>query len=424
MALRALPGFYDDLVEALQFGLDQGVDLFNLSGGWTDAASALRVANRYNADVLMAAGIPWICAAGNGDNQGGHLALPGDISSPGDCPNPWYAPNGGASAVISVGALTAAGGVWDGSSIGPVRWDYDNPYGSADYHDYPWVPGLMKPDLAAPGDLITSTVGSSGYVVYSGTSMATPIVTGAAAVLLQAAPGLGPSALAELLETTARDVTASPAVSGRDNHTGAGLVDLVAALDLLGEAGPAATLVLHNDGVLPLLVSAVWDDGSWLQATAPTAAIEPGGSAGIPVFVDPTGLGQGVHEAMLIIVSNDPASPLFVPVVLDYGSGLSGVDTPTTPAAAARLDNYPNPFNPLTVLRFSARGGEPAQLAVYDLRGRLVRTLVRGALPPGPQDVPWDGRDEQGRSVPSGQYFARFAEGDDPPAVRKLMLVR
>ncbi len=424
MALRALPGYYDDLVEALQFGLDQGVDLFNLSGGWTNAASALRVANRYNADVLMAAGIPWICAAGNGDNQGGHVALPADVSSPGDCPNPWYAPNGGASAVITVGAVTAAGGVWSGSSIGPVRWDYDNPYGAANYRDYPWPPGLMKPDVAAPGDLITSTVGSSGYVVYSGTSMATPLVTGAAAILLQAAPGLGPAALAELLETTARDVTGAPATVGRDNHSGAGLIDLAAALDVLGEAGPAATLVLHNDGVLPLQVSAVWDDGPWLQATAPAAAIAPGASATIPVFVDPTGLGQGAHTATLIILSNDPASPLFVPVVLDYGSGLSAVDEPVPAAGPLHLTSYPNPFNPRTTLRFTARGGEAAELAVYDLRGRLVRTLVRGQLEPGPQEVPWDGRDEQGHSAPSGQYFARFAEGGDLPVVRKLMLVR
>ena len=424
MALRALPGYYDDLVEALQFGLDQGVDLFNLSGGWTNAASALRVANRYNADVLMAAGIPWICAAGNGDNQGGHLAVPGDVSSPGDCPNPWYAPNGGASAVITVGALTAAGGVWSDSSIGPVRWDYDNPYGAANYRDYPWPPGLMKPDVAAPGDQITSTVGSSGYVVYSGTSMATPLVTGAAAVLLQAAPGMGPAALAELLETTARDVSAAPATAGRDNRTGAGLIDLAAALDVLGEAGPAAVLLLHNDGVLPLQVSAVWDDGPWLQATTPTAAIPPGGSAPVPVFVDAAGLGQGVHEATLIIVSNDPASPLFVPVVLDYGSGLSAVDDPVPASGPLHLTSYPNPFNPRTTLRFMARGGETAELAVYDLRGRLVRTLVRGPLAPGPQEVPWDGRDEGGRSVPSGQYFARFAEGREPPLVRKLMLVR
>ncbi|MBE0566667.1 MAG: S8 family serine peptidase, partial [Krumholzibacteria bacterium] len=424
MALRGLPGYYDDLVESLQFGLDRGVDLFSFSGGWTGASRALRVANRYNADVLMAAGIPWFCAAGNGDNQGGHLAVPDDIASPGDCPNPWYAPNGGGTAVITVGALTVTDVPWSGSSTGPVRWDDDNPYGYADYRDYPWPPGLMKPDLAAPGDLITSTTGGGGYVAYSGTSMATPLVAGAAAVLLEAAPGLSPAALAQLLETSARDITAAPATAGRDNHTGAGLVDLQAALDQLGEAGPAAVLTLHNDGVLPLLVSGVFDDGPWLQVAAPGGPIAPGGQAQLPVFVDPAGLLPGVHTATIIILSNDPGSPLLVPVVLDYGSGLSGVDDGPPPAARPRLDNFPNPFNPRTVLRFTAQGGVPAELAVYDVRGRLVRTLVQGVLAPGQQEVAWDGRDDRGRGVPSGQYFARLAEGLGEPAVRKLMLVR
>ncbi len=424
MVLRGLPGYFDDLVESLQFGLDHGVDLFSLSGGWTGASSDLRVANRYNADVLMAAGVPWICAAGNGDNLGGHLAVPGDVPSPGDCPDPWYAPHGGATAVITVGALTITDTWWTGSSTGPVQWDFDNPYSAADYHDYPWPPGLMKPDLAAPGDAITSTTAGGGYVAYSGTSMATPIVAGAAAILLEAAPGLTPVTLAEVLQTTARDVTTAPAVTGRDNLTGAGLVDLPAALDALDQTGPAAVLTLHNDGVLPLVVSAVWDDGSWLQATAPTAEIPPGGAAQVPVFVDPTGLLPGVYRATLIILSNDPASPLLVPVVLDYGSGLSGVGDPVPPAGGARLDNYPNPFNPRTVLRFTARGGEPAELAVYDVRGRRVRTLAQGPLTVGPQEVPWDGLDDQGRGVPSGQYFARLREGAAEPAVRKLMLVR
>ncbi|MFO7609512.1 MAG: S8 family serine peptidase, partial [Candidatus Krumholzibacteriia bacterium] len=425
MALRGLPGYYDDLVESLQFGLDKGVDLFSLSGGWTGASEAIRVANRYNADVLMAAGVPWICAAGNGDNQGGHLALPGDVSSPGDCPSPWFAPNGGATAVITVGALTVTDEPWSSSSTGPVRWDYANPYGDADYRDYPWPSGLMKPDLAAPGDPITSTSGAGGYVTYAGTSMATPLVAGAAAILLEAAPGLTPTTLAQLLETTARDVTAAPAVTGRDNHTGAGLVDLAAALDHLGEAGPVATLTLHNDGVLPLVVSAVLDDGPWLQAGPPAGPVAPGASVDLPVFVDPTGLQPGVHTATLIILSNDPASPLLVPVVLDYGSGLSGVEDGPPPAAGrAQLESFPNPFNPRTVLRFAARGGVPAELAVYDVRGRRVRTLVQGVLDPGPQEVAWDGRDERGRGVPSGQYFARLQEGEGEPAVRKLMLVR
>ncbi|HPF71366.1 MAG TPA: S8 family serine peptidase, partial [Candidatus Krumholzibacteria bacterium] len=424
MAIRSLPGYYDDLVEGLQFGLDNGAQLFSLSGGWTGASEGIRVANRYNADVLLAAGIPWICAAGNGDNYGGHLAVPGDVSSPGDCPNPYYHPNGGGTAVITVGGTTITDEVWSGSSLGPVRWDYDNPYSTADYHDYPWTPGLIKPDVAAPGDNITSTFGGGGYVAYSGTSMATPLVAGSAAILLQAAPGLTPALLAEVLDNSARDLTVAPAVTGRDNATGAGLVDLTAAIDLLGSAGPAATLVLHNDGVLPLVVSAIYDDGTWLEVAPPAAEIVPGGQAALPVFVDPAGLVPGVYRATLIIISNDPASPLFVPVVLDYGMGLSDAGDPVPTPPDERLVNVPNPFNPRTVLHYTAQRAGRAELVVFDVRGRRVRTLLAGPVPAGPGEVAWDGVDDQGRTLPSGAYVARFREDGAEPAVRKLMLVR
>jgi subtilisin family serine protease len=424
MALRSVPGYYDDLVEGLQFGLDNGAQLFSLSGGWTGASEGIRVANRYNADVLLASGIPWICAAGNGDNYGGHLAVPNDVSSPGDCPNPYYHPNGGATAVITIGALTITNEVWDGSSIGPVRWDYDNPYSTADYHDYPWTPGLIKPDVAAPGDALTSTVGSSGYVEYSGTSMATPLVAGAAAILLQAAPGLSPADLARVLDESAVDITVSPAALGRDNYTGQGRVDIPAAVDLLAEAGPAASLAVVNDGPLPLVISGVYDNAPWLGITAPASPILPGEQVVLPVFVDPAGLLPGAHEATILIVSNDPASPLLVPVVLDYGSGLSGAEDPVPAAPAGRLTAAPNPFNPRTVISWEARGGLPAELVIFDLKGRRVRTLVTGVLPPGAGRAAWDGCDDRGRTLPSGPYFARLSEGGRAAAVRKLMLVR
>jgi len=68
--------------------------------------------------------------------------------------------------------------------------------------------------------------------------------------------------------------------------------------------------------------------------------------------------------------------------------------------------NYPNPFNPRTVIPFSiARSGQHVRLNIYDLAGRRIRTLVDGLLPAGPQEIVWDGTDSQNRTVPSGVYF-------------------
>jgi hypothetical protein len=78
--------------------------------------------------------------------------------------------------------------------------------------------------------------------------------------------------------------------------------------------------------------------------------------------------------------------------------------------------NFPNPFNPVTSIQYTVPGaeGEKAQvrLAVFDLRGRLVRSLVEGLVEAGPHAIVWDGRDEEGEKVASGTYLYRLTTGD------------
>jgi hypothetical protein len=85
--------------------------------------------------------------------------------------------------------------------------------------------------------------------------------------------------------------------------------------------------------------------------------------------------------------------------------------------------NHPNPFNPLTTLRFELPTAGPARLAVYDVAGRLVRVLVEGKIPAGSHEAVWDGRDSSGRFSPSGSYLARLVAGGKVEGVR-LSLVR
>lgn len=414
MALRAVPGSYADLIEAMQFGLDHGpVDLFTMSAGWSDPLDDLKEANRANAEFLLAMGIPWFCAAGNGDNYGGHYAVPQDISSPGDCPDPWYGA-GGHSAVITVGATTSADATWAYSSLGPTVWNIP----AAGYGDYPYPPGLVKPDLAAPGDGITSTIGTGGYAAYSGTSMATPLVAGAAAICLQASPGASPAQLAEALESTARDLGAP----GRDNQSGAGLLDLPAALAALPRVG-VETFVVHNDGPLPLLLQgAAWSAG-WLAVSPRTATVAPGDSLAMRAVFDATGLAAGLYYDAIALFSNDPAGPHTVFATLAIGE-VTGVDDGPPAAAGARLAGWPNPFNPRTTVRFDLPRDGRVELAVYDLQGRRVRTLLAGNAAAGPHEVLWQGDDDAGRALPSGVYLARLRGPEGTSAERKLTLVR
>ncbi|MFP4681126.1 MAG: autotransporter-associated beta strand repeat-containing protein [Chitinispirillaceae bacterium] len=72
--------------------------------------------------------------------------------------------------------------------------------------------------------------------------------------------------------------------------------------------------------------------------------------------------------------------------------------------------NYPNPFRTMTTIRFELPVKTRVRLDIYDLKGRLIRRVVRSdrVFKPGSHKVLWDGRDERGRAVASGHYFYRI----------------
>ncbi|MFT5233646.1 MAG: subtilisin family serine protease, partial [Candidatus Krumholzibacteriia bacterium] len=423
MALRTIPGYFVDIIEALQFGLDNGVHIFSMSAGWTSPPDDVRVANRYNAELMLSIDVPWVCAAGNGDNTGGHFAVPNDIASPGDCPGPFYAPNGGQTSIITVGASDISHGIGATSSYGPTEWNTTNVSGETDYHDYPYSPGLMKPDLTAPGVNITSTNGLDSYVAYDGTSMSCPLVTGAMVLALSETPSLTPAQLAEMFEATAIDLTQAPASSGRDNYSGAGLINIPAALNQSPSASPLR-IKITNYGNLPLIFGDTFAPANWLHLVAPTGHLKPGASRFVDVTIDPTALSEGTYEATVIFLTNDPNPASVLPVTLIYGNHVTAVDDEIPAPRPDNLKNYPNPFNPRTVLRFEMGKTGPVKLAIHDMRGRLVRHLVAAELNAGTHEWVWDGNDDQGGAVASGQYFARLQIKGTPDVSRKLMLVR
>ncbi len=102
--------------------------------------------------------------------------------------------------------------------------------------------------------------------------------------------------------------------------------------------------------------------------------------------------------------------------------------TQGVPARAFLHQNAPNPFNPVTRIEYGVPLGGPearvaVRLDVFDVRGRRVRALVRGAQTPGIHRTLWDGRDDAGRPVQSGVYFYRLSVGSDS-ATRKMLLLR
>lgn len=108
---------------------------------------------------------------------------------------------------------------------------------------------------------------------------------------------------------------------------------------------------------------------------------------------------------------------------LYVGATMTIADVADAVTDAVGLTASPNPFNPRTTLRFALPRDGAARLAVYDLAGRLVRTLADGNLPQGANEIAWDGRDAAGRPVGTGAYVARL-EADAVEATTRLALLR
>ena len=179
-------GLLSDLVQGMLWAIDHDADVLNLSLVSWDDSPVLRAA----VAEAEAAGVVMVAAAGNQGLAGSPVVYPAAYST-----------------VIGVGAV------------------------QSDLTRAPWSSQGLQVNIAAPGSMIDSTGGGSvdSYLTMSGTSMATPQVAAAAALVLQADRSLTPAEVRDLLTDTADDL----GLPGVDESYGAGLVDPVEAVGRL-----------------------------------------------------------------------------------------------------------------------------------------------------------------------------------------------
>ncbi|MBT8106187.1 MAG: S8 family peptidase [Woeseiaceae bacterium] len=261
-------GSMSDVMAALDWLLTYGryfnVRVVNLSLGKGVSESNTTDPLVLAAERLWDAGMVVVAAAGNDGYEGSMT-----ITSPGN-----------SRKIITVGSITDNGTGLDSSD------DYTSSFSSQGptIGDY-----VLKPDLLAPGNRVVGSVdknsklatiltdrikectrysflcGDSTYLELSGTSMATPLVSAAAALMLEKDPSLNPATVKARLMRSARKIDADP------SETGAGVLDVEAALDDSGVVADEALspLMVFDDASDTVLVedtAVLWGDDTWSAA--------------------------------------------------------------------------------------------------------------------------------------------------------------
>lgn len=115
--------------------------------------------------------------------------------------------------------------------------------------------------------------------------------------------------------------------------------------------------------------------------------------------------------------SNGPWS-----LTIDGGLALS-VDNNTLPEVFALHNNYPNPFNPITNIRYDIPEASDVRIDIYDLVGKKVKTLVSKQHQPGRYKIQWNATNEFGSAVATGMYIYKI-QAKDFVSVKKLLLMK
>ncbi|MEA1973216.1 MAG: FlgD immunoglobulin-like domain containing protein, partial [Candidatus Cloacimonadota bacterium] len=89
-----------------------------------------------------------------------------------------------------------------------------------------------------------------------------------------------------------------------------------------------------------------------------------------------------------------------------------------------KSSNYPNPFNPITTIKYYLPKDDFVNISIYNIKGQKVKTLINENMRSGNHKVEWHGKDENGKSVSSGVYFYHLNVDGKNKSIKKCLLLK
>jgi len=108
----------------------------------------------------------------------------------------------------------------------------------------------------------------------------------------------------------------------------------------------------------------------------------------------------------------------------EYQDSVSVQEDIITPITQTEISNYPNPFNPSTTIKLDLAESGKIELAIYNIKGQKVKTLLEAHSSKGHFEIIWRGVDDSKKKVASGQYFIKLKVNDKEKAMRKCVLLK
>ncbi len=339
-----------------------------------------------------------------------------------------------ADSILTVGATSSNGTKASYSSVGPTTD----------------IPARIKPDVMAMGSG-NQVADQSGYNTFgSGTSWACPMNAGVCALVLSANKSLTPMQIIGIMKKFANN-SSSP-----NNSIGWGLINAKLAVDSARKMDNVPPVITHsqqgntpNTGVINLKTKITdngiirsWSNqapemyyrkyisGNWTSFTAVTAYYAQRDS----FFFQIPGSAGGT-QIEYYFAAQDIALP--TPNMASLPAGGSGINPPGTTAPPTRFtftitgvgnnisslpsefklhNNFPNPFNPVTKIKFDLPKSSIVKLTVYDILGREIASILNGNLEAGYYEINFDGS-----KLASGIYFYKI-QASDFTDVKKMIL--